>query len=399
MHHRSRFCLPQLFCLAICLLVMLFVGESKAKGQEQSLPDDLKMLFKTMDELSPTGIWDKPLVRLVFVGSTDAEGNRESYFEYGIPIEQSQQNVSIWNSILQVQQFPLRNAKELEHSVEKVEVVTLKDQVRFFQQSHDVEFRRWLHPLSAVFWARVAHAQGEFALRDEQVEKAKSLLKDLPASLLKDRTPLSYLEQDVIPYEEYLRIVRSFERTSIPHDKILEDLIRLVRMFPTFTKIRQATQLRDDVQSIVNEGAERKSIKDVDSLPLKERIGELIYQLRNQDPAPLFRLRFRKFAPIPIAMELERETCWKLYSLGMDAVPQLIDAISDTRPSRIVEHPKIFANTAEVLSIGFCAEYIIWQISEDNPGSLQIPNAECKLAERQATYRAWYAKVNRNSSR
>ena len=374
MQYETKYHLPQFFGFVLCFpLLSLWATE----GYTQ-IPEDLKDLFQTMDDLSPPGIWNKPLVRLEFANSARWKSNSE----FGILIEQSEQSVSIWNSRLQLLQFPIHNAKETDRVAEMVEIVTLPDQIRFFKETLNPDKALFnSHAISAVFWARVSHACNEPKIRDELVEKAKLLLRD---------RPLSYLTEDIIPYEEYLRIVRSFEYTSTSRERILDELMRFVRLFPDFGKIAQAIQLRDDVKSLVDEDAKRANIIDVDALPVDESIAELIYQLRNQEDLPLMSMQYHRARLDASANPHENESCWKLYRLGFAAVPQLIEAISDSRPSRIVEYPRIFSNRVDILTIGNCAELILCRFVDNKPAF-----QSASIVERQVAYRDWYAEVKR----
>lgn len=101
-------------------------------------------------------------------------------------------------------------------------------------------------------------------------------------------------------------------------------------------------------------------------------------------------MKYHHFRLDAYANPVTREPCWKLYRLGFDAVPQLIEAISDSRPSRIVEFPRLLANTAENVTIGQCTEVILSQCTED-----LIAFRSGTTLERQAAYRKWYAEVKR----
>ncbi len=353
-----------------------------SEGHAQ-IAEDLKALFQTMDNLAPPGIWDKPLVSLkIGFGSSDSERRRSTYSEFGILVEQSEQRVAILNSKLQFLHLPIRSDEETNRMVDKLEIVSLPDQVRFFNETLNHDKVSFAFPIiSSVFWARVAHARGESTLRDNLAETARALLKDYP---------LSHLTENILPNEEYLRIVRSFEDFSVTRERILEELVRLVQLFPDFSKTAEATQLRNDVKSLVDEDTKHTKIVDLEAFSVNERITELIYQLRNQEEGPLMRMRHHGATLEANTTHLMHDPCWKLYQLGFDAVPQLIEALSDSRPSRIVDYPRIYANTAQNLTIGQCAELILGQFVDDKPAFRND-----SILSRQVAYREWYAEVER----
>ena len=358
------------------LLALLWIPQGHAQN-----PENFSAIFEAMDALSPPGIWDKPLVRLEVLSEDLAMRNSSPYSEFGILLEQKEQSVSIWNSRIGFRKYPNRNDGSGNRYVNKVETESVQDQIRFFNEMGRDRKVHFYHPMDTLFLARVAHESNVSPLRDELIAKVMSHYKD---------KSLSYLSDELIPWEEYLRIVRSFEDLSISRETLHEELVRFVHVFPNFTEVAQAIQLRNDVKLLVDEDAKHEKFIDLDGLPVSERIAELIYQLRDQESRPLMSMHYQHVRLDAYANPVTREPCWKLYRLGFDAVPQLIEAISDSRPSRIVEFPRILAKTTDNVMIGQCAEVILSQFSEDL-AALQ----DGTTLERQAAYRRWYAEVKK----
>ncbi len=358
------------------LLALVWIPQVHAQS-----PENLRTLFQTMDDLSPPGIWDKPLVRLELLSEDLAMRNGSPDWEFGILREQNEQSVSIWNSRIGFRKYPKRNDGSGDRYVNQVETESVQDQIRFFKEVGK-DRRFYFYPqIEALFLARVAHESNESTLRDELIDMVMSLHKD---------EPLSYLTNEIIPREEYRRIVRNFEDLSISRETLHEELVRFVQVFPTFGKTAQATQLRDNIKLLVDEDAKHTLDIDLESLPVNERIAELIYQLRNQESGPLMSMQYHHARLQANANPATSEPCWKLYRLGFDAVPQLIEAISDSRPSRIVEFPRTLSDNIQILTIGQCAELILFQFSED-----RTEFRSDSTSERQAAYRTWYAGVEK----
>jgi hypothetical protein len=90
-----------------------------------------------------------------------------------------------------------------------------------------------------------------------------------------------------------------------------------------------------------------------------EKIEELIYQLREQNarqltiPGKVSAMSFRQ----------RGSAAWKLVAMGHAAVPRLIDAIDDRRPTRTVGYWRDFTFSHYVLRVGDSAVSILEEIA------------------------------------
>jgi hypothetical protein len=354
-------------------------SEQNPPTLQSQVPEEVKSVFAALDNLSPPGIWSKPVVRQQNHDAATSPLNRNAYTCNGLLIEHSQEMVSsVWNPRLKREELASRTNRNDAGSSKSLVVVSLQDQIRFLRASINNQNDHLRPPeIYAIFWARVAHEQNEFTLRDELIELTRSLLND---------KPLSQLVEETIPREVYHGIIQGFEDPKLSRDMILAELERFVMVFPTFRQTKQAAVLRDDVKSLIQEDSNRSNRSELLRLSKRDRIAELIHQLCDQSTNSLFSMHKPGIANR--AKLAKGEPCWQLYELGYDTVPQLIEAMSDSRPSRVVERTKIFSNNIRVLSIGECAETIL-QMFVDRHFESQIGST----AERQNAYRQWYSDV------
>jgi hypothetical protein len=185
-----------------------------------------------------------------------------------------------------------------------------------------------------------------------------------------------------------------------PRPVLLRRFERIAKHFPKSEHLARATETAALLKRMIKEDEEhaalRKKGKPFHQLSKKDRIAELIFQLRDQpggqvsqpDSGDIFRT-FSGKADTP---------AHRLVAMGYDAVPQLVEVIGDRRFSRAVGgHP-----SQEVLRVGECAQMIVETIaglSFDKPrfakGGKGLKGPELARAE----IRAWYAELTRKGEK
>lgn len=148
---------------------------------------------------------------------------------------------------------------------------------------------------------------------------------------------------------------------------LIEAFRRIVRLFPRSFEAREAGQYAATLERMVNEDQKHPALtqEQIDQLPLEKRIAELVGMLRDQNGHQ---------TSLPGGCDVfftNTKPEWKspahqLLDIGYDAVPALIEALTDERFSRSVgfRHASHFSHA--ILTIGECAEQILTQTTGQN---------------------------------
>ena len=174
----------------------------------------------------------------------------------------------------------------------------------------------------------------------------------------------------------------AFGDLKIPHTALEPRLAEIVRHFPKSEAAAEAGPMLKFLRMVIE--AEPQMAKDrladdaLAKLPVKERVACLIRLLPEQTgeqwsmpgSCDIFThdqgvSRWRSFPPDAVAAKPKPATtpAGKLFQIGLDAVPQLIDAIDDRRPTRAVGIQKSSEQWSNVLVVGDCAFQILQRLS------------------------------------
>ena len=118
------------------------------------------------------------------------------------------------------------------------------------------------------------------------------------------------------------------------------------------------------LRQMIAEDAAHAQVSDqqLASMPVKERVADLIFRLRDQNG-------YQQSQPGACdifynwGQNKDTSAAHQLVQIGYDAVPQLIEAVTDTRFSRSVGHHRNFYFSHFVLTVGDCAEAILSRIA------------------------------------
>jgi len=235
-----------------------------------------------------------------------------------------------------------------------------------------------LAPKAKVFFLAFAcHEKGEDDLAQALFDEAKKIPvpngNKVEASLMLD------LEQEFALEAMWHGILlfgggalgwdeRCNQGPLIPRRELLAYFRGLVKHYPHSPQLEPATQIVEKLERMVQEDKEHEKISDeaLAKLPVKERVDELIYRLRDQNG-------HQRIAPgeCEIFEDLGKgssghSAAHRLADIGYAAVPQLIDALDDKTFTRSVGLWRDFTFSHTVLTVGDCAVQVLSRIAHQN---------------------------------
>ena len=145
--------------------------------------------------------------------------------------------------------------------------------------------------------------------------------------------------------------------------ELLSQFERIENHFGHSEYHEKAVEIAARLRKMIQEDEQHTTIlaKDLGSLPVNDRVQELIFQLRNQDGAQL---------DVPGRCNIFLDECYgtntpahQLVRIGYPAVPQLIAALDDRNLTRAVTANYCYGALISVLTVGDCSERVLNRIT------------------------------------
>jgi hypothetical protein len=201
---------------------------------------------------------------------------------------------------------------------------------------------------------------------------------------------------DEIAYNRMWRAVLDCGEPSVPRRELVERFHQIAKHFPTSEYAARANETAELYAQMVKEDEEhdRKGVRLLDKMPTKERVAELIYELRDQNGQ-----QWSQPGSCDIFFDPrgEKSPAHQLVAIGFDAVPQLIDAVDDRRFTRSVGFHRNFYFSHHVLRVGDCAEAILERIAGRSFYTRTYTNAamvkDGQESETKKEIRKWWKEV------
>jgi hypothetical protein len=184
-------------------------------------------------------------------------------------------------------------------------------------------------------------------------------------------------------------------KPEVSRTELLDRFQRFVRDFPRSQYVSNATEAVTILsRMILEDKAHAELAQDrlpLDKLPVRDRVAELIFQLRDQHGEQLSQ---PGWCDIFLDPRKEKSPASQLVALGYDAVPQLIEALGDQRFTRSVGFWRMGVFSHHVLRVGECAEAILSRIAgrtfySPTCTSCYMSNEEKTAATREAALAWW----------
>ena len=267
----------------------------------------------------------------------------------------------------------------------------------------------------AMVVASVLHRRGEAEAAGLLEKTAQKLAKDshgsfqqaLKADLAKG---LLHSAQIALAKKDRTFPRRAIPEASTPRAVVAKRLAEIVEHFPDTPDGKEAGALLKQLQIVMDAEAEQAKTALTDEalakLPVKEQVAYLIQRLTEQTGDQM-----TMPGNCDIFEDDEGENGWfvqgvqpkprpattsagKLVRIGLDAVPQLLDALGDRRPTRAIGHQKASWHRSRLLDVGDCAFEILRRISGRNFFGKELSsNVETASADLKRNVEAWWEEV------
>ena len=244
-----------------------------------------------------------------------------------------------------------------------------------------------------VFFARACAAQGHDRTAHELFELSKQQVKKEGRGRFGE--VIKFLKEDQANTRMW-RAVLAFEDPSITRPQLLEKFQDIVDHFPESKHAERATETADLLKKMIAEDKEHvnQKVPSLDELEGDALVAELIFQLRTQNGR-----QWSQPGACNIFLD-EREKnspAEQLVALGLDAVPQLIEAMDDQRFTRSVGFHRNFYFSHHVLRVGDCAEQILFRIAgrgfyaRDHTNGAMVKDGKAQTTKERV--KAWWKEV------
>ena len=151
-----------------------------------------------------------------------------------------------------------------------------------------------------------------------------------------------------------------FSEPSVGRRELLDQFRNIAKHFPSTEHGPRAKATAELLEQMIkeDESHKRPGVSQFAKLPVKERVAELIFQLRDQNGQQWGEPGSVEVFSDPLG-ERPHINC----ALGFDAVPQLIEAVDDRRFTRSVWCQRSFGFSHQALRVGDCATAILERLA------------------------------------
>jgi hypothetical protein len=207
---------------------------------------------------------------------------------------------------------------------------------------------------------------------------------------------------------ETARALVALRDPKVSRAQVLQQLERVVRLFPGCRNYSQVCDLAVQIGMMVDEDrlhALQRHRRPLAQLSERERLAELVYQLRDQ-PGVSDEMGMGDILSDP------KSPAGQLVARGYAAVPLLLEHLSDRRLTRA---PQKYYATEPLLTVGDCAEMILAQISGlgfdqnerygrhmlERGSYAQLLNeaARLEISLPRAVFTAWYSELKKQGEK
>jgi hypothetical protein len=363
----------------------IVLADDKPKPSQPLSPEKQKQAFAWFDSLGFPDLSKSAYVR-VATGEWIRAGNDppENCYIRAFLLKTEANTFTVFTMTLRSHTFTSTPAGIPEHQRVGYEPIDWDDEVKELlkgrkasEQAHIFSrFRSSISDRSCLFiLARVAASRGP--MDDASALLAKALESD-ERRHDEDKRSLSEQVADDIAHSLIWRAVVEFGNPSVSRKQLLAQFERVLKCYPADAKAKPAsyerrTEIGDDYRAEAEEYAtllkkmiaedeahDKKRALAEKEMTTKERVAELIFQLRDQNGQQWSQPGACNIFNDP---REEKSPAHQLAALGFDAVPQLIEALEYKRLTRSVGFHRDFYYSHHVLRVGDCAEDIIERIA------------------------------------
>ncbi|HTU23912.1 MAG TPA: hypothetical protein VMF30_00855 [Pirellulales bacterium] len=237
--------------------------------------------------------------------------------------------------------------------------------------------------------------QGHAELAEALFERAKRIPEYHRIPFGGTRYLHERVEEEVAELEMW-EICVAFSDPTISRQSLYDRSTIFLKRFPDSEHVARVRGIANLLAMMIVEERGHAAIKPGDpawdKLGQKEQIAELIFQLRDQNSHQMW-----SDGPLRISFGFsdQQSPADRLLGFGHDAVPQLIDALGDPRPTRSVGAHRTYCFSHDILTVGDCACEILEKIAArafwKHNGSSSYMSKDCQNQVAEKAARDWYA--------
>lgn len=374
------------------LLMLLLAGVAYAAsveaGDESPLDAGDRRAFAWFDGLPLPSCAGRPYVRV-----TTTPKRREPFSYEGFLLSETPTDwVLLWND--ESKHVVPRNVPEWAATLERLDLRSVIEaeivRMRATEGGH-------LAMGAALALARRAAANGSEKVAHALLAAARNVLvrEENDAGRPIEDVAAEHFDVTVI-----WKCVLDFGDASVSRARLLEEMTAYAKSFPKSGHHATADEATRMLTSMLVEDATHVRLTEeaFAKLPAADRAAELIFRLRDQNggqfsqpgsPSIFFRADAEDDTTSPGV---------RLLAMGYDAVPQLIEALTDTRFTRTVGYWRDFMYSHYVVRIGDAALELLERVTHQRFFRGEYTAASMvkdgKEHEVQAKYRAWWAEAS-----
>jgi len=360
---------------ALCLIAAVVMNADAALAKPPQLAAEQVRLFEWFSTLGFPDVKHARFVR--YPHSLDGEPLKV-HFEHGFVVGESKDEWSVLTCDIKREQVPkkpwfplIRPADWTCHAEDLAAFAkaTLASQAKLATEDSEVGRGWWHSRTSRLFFLGWACSRQGLDEPAAKLFEIVTNLRDRELGLPSGSATLQRRIAADLAHEEFIAAQFGLSRDE-PREQILTRLELIPKRFPGIETVDWAREMARILRPMVREDGEHakqeQRNKPFAERSRKEQIAELIFELRDQH-GESFSPKDREdiFADVHNG----ESPAHRLFKIGYEAVPQLIEALSDERFSRTVDFNRSWNDWRlsvrhHVLTVGDCALQILERLSD-----------------------------------
>lgn len=372
----SKLCKPSIHVVVATILFSLLVTTKILHAQSDA--DENQQLFEWFDQLGFQDLTKLPVVKV----PRDSSHDTLPHYRYGFLGQQTDEQATVHFIYLGQHDFsmltkdgePGPGTQLTKTELAEFANAVLKDYENTISLERSDPLRHFGSRLNEgsefIVLARVCAAREQPELARKLIDAAEELLNKFHSPTQPAKT-LQKLFADDLAKEEMWSIIEAFGDTDISRKQLLDRTERMLKNYPESSYESRAKETVKILRQMVAEDQAHQTPQNFDKLSTKEKVAELIFQLRDQRGVQIsqpgrcdifFGDNLDELCKILGTEPPPPSPAKQLVDIGLEAVPQLLDALDDQRFTRSVGYHRNFYFSHSVLRVSHVAETILEKI-------------------------------------
>lgn len=371
---------------------------------EQSLPDNRRELFQWFNRLDVPDVTGCDYVRVATGAWRQSSGQPpQNTFVYGFLLKENGDDFTVLTDDLVVQTFTSKDdglaphkqvyyeKQDVNAAVGKyLQLLNTADEDYFFQRRLMGKQLKAGSEFFVMSWACYQNGLAELSRSlYSAIGKLYRLEVGKDGADDDDVRAVAVAVQKDLGHVMMWRAVTAFGDPEVSRETLLQWFKAIVKYYPLCEHADRARNAADLLQEMTTEDRQHR-VASFTSLSKHAQVAELIFKLRDQNGHRWVQPGVCDIFSDPRA---EKSPAHQLVKLGYEAVPQLIDALSDRRFTRSVSYWQNVYFSHRVLRIGDCALAILERISGQPFYSRTFHNEDFSVADKHDVVRQWWSDI------